>query len=686
MLPQYIKVHGYRSYIDEYIDFTSFGNTFVVIGENGAGKSSIIEMITTALYYRNTCTDNKGAGMESLINTNCDYFEIEFCFVMNNVEYLIIAKKVRDAGRELEFYIDGVNQGEKILETQKKINSVIKLDYDTFLDTVCIGQGESSRFMQKSPNERKNTFIQILDLKRYELYEKEAKERKKNYKSNIDNFELEIKNLTFQNINEDQIKKQLLEYKNSLNESKTTIKKLEKELKEVIIEKAKYDSYKQQSESILSSRKNLEQNINKCETQLLTLNSNVKDYKNKINEINFDEEIKLLENKIESETFNKNELNSNIVELNTKNSILTSNVKKIKNSYKQLNDYGKSICDFCGNDISESHKELHLSELKNEGKKILDEIKDNENVIVNIKEKIIKLNATISDFLSLKKEKQNNKQLNDKYKNALNEITGKINIYRDMILEYKQQYEENIKIDICEVEDKTFNDNELQNEINLKKGKLETVNKSITILDENIKNIELNKEKLIKLNKDLKSTKEIYGDINDLCSTFGKSGIQANIINNDLPEIESEINKVLNLLCGGTITVSFITEKETGKSKSKKTIDTLDIFVNDLYGSRKYETYSGGEKFRVDFACHVGLAKFLAKRSGATIDFFIVDEGLGSQDNTAKQQFIESINQLNKIFKQIMCITHIQELQDSFDSKVLIEKDQINGSKVEIII
>ena len=50
MLPKYLKVKGFRSYIDTEINFESFGNTFVVLGENGAGKSSIIEMITTALY------------------------------------------------------------------------------------------------------------------------------------------------------------------------------------------------------------------------------------------------------------------------------------------------------------------------------------------------------------------------------------------------------------------------------------------------------------------------------------------------------------------------------------------------------------------------------------------------------------------------------------------------------------
>ena len=42
------------------------------------------------------------------------------------------------------------------------------MDYETFLDTVCIGQGQSGRFMQKKPNERKEVFVQVLGLDKYE--------------------------------------------------------------------------------------------------------------------------------------------------------------------------------------------------------------------------------------------------------------------------------------------------------------------------------------------------------------------------------------------------------------------------------------------------------------------------------------------------------------------------------------
>ena len=109
-------------------------------------------------------------------------------------------------------------------------------------------------------------------------------------------------------------------------------------------------------------------------------------------------------------------------------------------------------------------------------------------------------------------------------------------------------------------------------------------------------------------------------------------------------------------------------------TKSKTVIDTLDIIVNDSNVQRKYETFSGGEKFRIDFACHVGMSRFLAKRANATIELFILDENLGSQDETAKHMFIQCINKLNTFFKHIFIITHINDIKDAFQHKLYIEK------------
>ena len=168
----------------------------------------------------------------------------------------------------------------------------------------------------------------------------------------------------------------------------------------------------------------------------------------------------------------------------------------------------------------------------------------------------------------------------------------------------------------------------------------------------------------------------------DLQKAWGKNGIQAIIIDNILPQIEDEINKYLKILSDDKIFIKFITQKE---NKNGNKSETLEIIVSDSKGSRSYERYSGGQKTRIDFACHIGMSKFLAKRSGANIDLFMVDEGIGTLDESGKQNFLDTINLLNDIFEQVIVISHIPDIIEAFDNKVIVTNDIFNVSKVNII-
>ncbi|MNC35252.1 hypothetical protein D3C75_837280 [compost metagenome] len=173
--------------------------------------------------------------------------------------------------------------------------------------------------------------------------------------------------------------------------------------------------------------------------------------------------------------------------------------------------------------------------------------------------------------------------------------------------------------------------------------------------------------------------------MDEIVTCFGKDGIQAVIIDNALPEIQAEINEFLGSLTDERVSIEFITQKEKGKGKKASSIETLEILIIDETGARKYETYSGGERFRVDFSCHVGMSKFLARRAGASFNFFIIDEGVGSQDEAAKEQFVNAVHKLNTIFEKVLVITHIPDIIESFSDKIEVYKDPIEGSKIRIV-
>ncbi len=105
----------------------------------------------------------------------------------------------------------------------------------------------------------------------------------------------------------------------------------------------------------------------------------------------------------------------------------------------------------------------------------------------------------------------------------------------------------------------------------------------------------------------------------------------------------------------------------------------MDIKISDESGTRKYETYSGGEEFRINFAIRIALSKVLAHRAGASLRMLILDEGFGVLDEQGREKLVEAINSIRDEFDKILVITHIQDLKEAFPLRLEVTK-AVNGS------
>ena len=175
----------------------------------------------------------------------------------------------------------------------------------------------------------------------------------------------------------------------------------------------------------------------------------------------------------------------------------------------------------------------------------------------------------------------------------------------------------------------------------------------------------------------------------ELAQAFGKNGIQALMIENALPQLEAETNSLLARLSANQLHVQFVTQKagRSGRASKKATklIDTLDILIADARGTRPYETYSGGEAFRINFAIRLALAKLLAQRAGAALQMLIVDEGFGTQDQEGCDRLIAAINAIAPDFACILTVTHMPYFKEAFQARIEVDKNQ-NGSQLSLSI
>ena len=173
------------------------------------------------------------------------------------------------------------------------------------------------------------------------------------------------------------------------------------------------------------------------------------------------------------------------------------------------------------------------------------------------------------------------------------------------------------------------------------------------------------------------------GLLRQLEEACGRRGVQAMLIDAALPEIEDHANELLDRLTGGDMRIKFETQRAS-KSKQDGVIETLDIRISDGTGERPYENYSGGEKFRINFAVRLALSRVLAHRAGARLQTLVIDEGFGSQDPEGRQRLVEAINAVQHQFAAILVITHIDELRDKFPARIDVEKTN-NGSRATLV-
>ncbi|MCM3699230.1 SMC family ATPase [Paenibacillus macerans] len=166
-----------------------------------------------------------------------------------------------------------------------------------------------------------------------------------------------------------------------------------------------------------------------------------------------------------------------------------------------------------------------------------------------------------------------------------------------------------------------------------------------------------------------------------LIKAFGRDGIPALIIENAVPQLERIANEILGQMSKGKHYVRFETQRELKYRDG--VAETLDIMIGDWTAERPYETFSGGEQLRIDYAIRFALAELLAQRAGSKVEWLTIDEGLGSQDAEHRALVLESIKSVAARFRRVLVITHIEDAQAAFDQ--VIRFDNADGG-VEVFV
>ncbi|HKJ27437.1 MAG TPA: SMC family ATPase [Anaerolineales bacterium] len=252
MIPIKLNLSGFLSYRDPVeIDFTTF-DLACISGANGSGKSSILDAITWSLFGQARKRD------DSVINMQSTTAKVVFTFSYENNLYRVMRSKPENKTTQLEFQIQGADEKWKPLTertmraTEARIEEILRLDYETFVNASFFLQGNADQFTQQRPSDRKRILSSILGLEIWETYRKATVERRKQIETQITELDGRLQEINIELSEEDQRKARLKEVQASLETVSANLDTQTKLLDELRQKATVYKERRQMVETLAS--------------------------------------------------------------------------------------------------------------------------------------------------------------------------------------------------------------------------------------------------------------------------------------------------------------------------------------------------------------------------------------------------------------------------------------------------
>lgn len=361
----------------------------LIVGENGAGKSTILDALTFALFGKPFRKINKGSLVNSVNEKGC---EVRITFSTNNKNYEIVRGIKPNI---FEIYCDNImiNQDSASKDYQDYLEKVIlKMTLKSFTQIVILGSASFTPFMQLTPNERRVVIEDLLDIQIFSVMNIVAKQKLQINKENIDqNRIMNIGKLDKKSFIEKNITS--LEQNNELRESelRESFIQNENQYKDILVE---ITSLETQRDALLSNIE--DQSIQKAKhSKLISLHSKIENNLNRAQkEISFycDNDdcptcrqpiVKSFKDKIIIETITKvDEFKDGLTKLGTEIDKCVDHITTIEKTISKINNIK--------NDITSNKTKLSaIVSTNNNIEDDINRIKHSDNTLINNKKELI---------------------------------------------------------------------------------------------------------------------------------------------------------------------------------------------------------------------------------------------------------------------------------------------------------
>lgn len=737
MEPVRLSLNNFTTYRQEQVDLDKI-SVACLVGDNGAGKSSLLDAITFALFGQGT----KGKSLDDYITKGESegHVALEFRLDDGDTFKVVRGRSLSRGKTTLEFYAEDVDpdRGVKrwitlsrktITETQKAIEEVLRMDYRTFTASSLILQGKADSFTaDMTDQERKEVLARILGLDLWERMQERAKEKIRELKAQEQTLESQrssLRQVIDSKAQREAERQALLEkikntakfieaHEKEAADVRTRLgqkQALEQSLSEVVAAINKQAKAREKNEQEICKLRN---RIAEADKQLLDLDVLISRREEIEKAVKKEAELAEIVAEWDRKAQEYMKLAEQASELERKVAAFDARLERdiaatetqIEYAREQAAVLDQVPCDPATQSACPLLAQANKAKAEVVGLiKKLGELEAASNPYVEEWQSLVdRRNAIKYNALRHKEAKESLEAVHPvaTLKARLDVAAVKVEELQKRIAEAKTQIEslQESSIEIDAETDKLQEKRlKIQGELNALwplKMKLEELTtrlgaarveeaehrKALGMVEQALSDAAKAETELKALEerlKDLRTNLVVYEVLDRACGK--KGGVPALIIENAVPEIERLANEMLTRMAGGRLAVRLDTQAE-GKTTGTMQ-EVLRITVLDGGMERPYQTYSGAERFMVDLALRVALSKFLAHRAGAEIRLFVLDEGLGACDAANRKAVMDAIAAVSQEFAKVLVVTHLTELQDAFPQRLEVVKGA-EGSKVRV--
>ena len=194
MKPLKLTMQAFGPYASkEEVDFSKLENKtmFVISGATGAGKTTIFDGISFAIYGKASGDDRNGPDLRSQFADDALYTEVSLTFEVRGKTYYIVRspqqekKKLRGEGITMqsakaelfELKEQPVLLASNVREVDEKISEIMKIDCHQFRQIMMIPQGEFRKLLTSDSKEKEKILQKLFHTEQFKEIEEKLKEQ-----------------------------------------------------------------------------------------------------------------------------------------------------------------------------------------------------------------------------------------------------------------------------------------------------------------------------------------------------------------------------------------------------------------------------------------------------------------------------------------------------------------------------